>query len=302
MAVFFIAFQQLSDYIFKSIMKRFSFYKYSGAGNDFILIDEKENPGFRINVDLVRKICSRRTSIGADGVLFFYECEGHDYSLDYYNADGSTGMLCANGARCSVLHAKKNGAIKDNHANFISNGKIYSGEVIEEGIVKLNLNSPSGLNQNIIIEVDDMTLTGDFIDTGSPFFVIDLDAQDNSLFVEKYEKVLAKVNVEYLGSKIRNHKKFAPMGVNVDFIQVNRELVRVRTFERGVEAETLASGTGSVAAGIIAGLKYNLNPPINIVTGGGIDMMVNYVRDEKVFSNVSLTGPVELVFTGVFFI
>ena len=280
-------------------MKSFSFFKYSGAGNDFILIEKSNNENITFNREEITKLCARRTGIGADGVLLFSDSDTSDFCVEYYNADGSTGMLCANGARCSIFHAAKSRSKDFKLLNFSANGKNYSGKVIEDKIVRLNLNPPSGLKRNIVVEFDGKKLIGDFIDTGSPHLVIDTGSKE---FHSAVGDILENLDADLWGSKIRNLEMFAPVGVNVNFLEISSGSIKVRTFEKGVEAETLASGTGTVATGIIASLKYKLVPPLDIITGGGIKMKVDFTLENDTINNVSLTGPVDLVYRGEFFI
>ncbi|MBU1100536.1 MAG: diaminopimelate epimerase [Bacteroidetes bacterium] len=284
-------------------MKKISFYKYSGAGNDFILIDGHENSNFKINTEEIVNLCTRRTGIGSDGILHIQETEGYDYRLDFYNPDGSTGMLCANGARCSIAHASAKGWIDSKNVRFIANKREYSGVVLNKNLVRLNLLDPEGLELNKSVQIEGGYLSLHQINTGSPHVVVFLE-ELQKLGGSDYNDInsLVQIPVSTMGAEIRSLKDFLPEGVNVNFVHVSGDTVLVRTFEKGVEAETLASGTGSTASALISHVVKGLEPPIRVSTFGGDYMEINFKKNDNVISDVSLTGPAKEIFKGEYII
>ena len=268
-------------------MKNISFTKMSGAGNDFILIDGGDNPEFLPSEKMIQKLCDRHNGIGADGLILISSSEQYDFIMNYYNADGSTGSLCGNGARCAIKFASDTKRIKDKSAKFLSNNLEYSGEILEDGTIRFNLNPPYELRKNIQLKAAEKDITAHFINTGSPHVVIMVEDLD-------------KIPVETIGKEIRYLTEFAPGGTNVNFVKIVNKEIHIRTYERGVEGETLACGTGSVAAAIICYITDGIKPPVTILPGSKDKLFVNFnVRNDE-FSNVSLTGPVTEVYKGQF--
>jgi diaminopimelate epimerase len=270
-----------------SKMKNISFTKMSGAGNDFILIDVDDNPEFLFSEKTIQKLCDRHNGIGADGVILISSSEQYEFVMNYYNADGSTGSLCGNGARCAIKFALNTKRIIDKSKRFLSNNSEYSGEILEDGTIRFNLNPPYDLRKNIQLKAAGKDIKAHFINTGSPHVVIKVDELD-------------KIPIETIGKEIRYLPEFAPGGTNVNFVKIENEEIHIRTYERGVESETLACGTGSVAAAIICHETDGIKTPVTILPRSKDKLLVNFdVRNDE-FSNVSLTGPVEEVFKGQF--
>ncbi|MBN1301696.1 MAG: diaminopimelate epimerase [Melioribacteraceae bacterium] len=280
-------------------MNRIKFIKYSGAGNDFILIDDDENKEADLTPEKIRKICNRRYGIGADGILLISGSSDYDFTMTYYNSDGSLGSLCGNGARCAIKYAKLSGIFSGNTTKFMCNSEIYSGEVHDFSVVKFNLNQPQRLKHNFKIKILDQLVNASFIDTGSPHVVIDIhDIRRKPEEPGSFYKNISELPVVSIGRSVRNHKDFMPEGTNVNFISVEDSNIYIRTYERGVEDETLACGTGSVAAALIVSLNRDLTPPVTLITGGGDKLTVNFDYSNNYFSDVSLTGPAEEIFNG----
>jgi len=271
-------------------MKKILFKKYSGAGNDFVLVDQKENRNIDLVPEIVQKICNRRTGIGADGVLEIKDIPGYNFDLTYYNADGYPGSLCGNGSRCAIKYANDSGKIKNKKTNFICEESEYKGEVLTDNLVKFYLNQPRSFNKKIEIKLDKTIFRGDFIDSGSPHFVTEIKSD------------IKKLDVENLGRKIRLHKTFSPEGTNVNFVSLSGENVNIRTFERGVEAETLACGTGCVAAAAVMFLNGRIKPPVNLKVLGGDILTVDFIYKENNFENISLVGPAKQIFAGEYYL
>jgi diaminopimelate epimerase len=277
---------------FKAVMEKIIFTKMSGAGNDFIVIDKNRISSLHINKEFIQKICDRRNGIGADGLITIEDSVTHNFIMNYYNADGSTGSLCANGARCAILFASESGRLTGNTAKFISNEVEYKGEIISNSEIKFYLNPPKKIKYNFKIKAGGKLLNAHFADTGSPHIVIDINESENLL------TSLDKVPVEALGREIRHLPEFSPGGTNVNFIDVNNGVVKIRTYERGVETETFACGTGSVAAALICHITKKLSVPVQIIPKSNEKLFVNFDVENSKVRNLSLTGPAKVIFTG----
>ena len=273
-------------------MEVLTFTKMSGAGNDFIFIDKKQNHSLEIQTDFVKKICDRRNGIGADGLITIEDSSNYDFIMNYFNADGSTGSLCANGARCAILFASESGRLKDNKAKFLSNEVEYKGEVNSNSDIKFYLNPPKNIKYNFKIKAGGKLINAHFADTGSPHVVIDINES------ERFLPSLQELPVEKLGREIRYLSEFKPDGTNVNFVNVKDGVVHIRTYERGVEAETLACGTGSVAAALICYVNYKLSVPVKIFPKSNEKLLVNFDVENSKVRNLSLTGPAKVIFTG----
>jgi len=271
----------------------------SGAGNDFIFIDKNQNPELILTSEKIKNLCNRRKSIGADGLITIEDLADYSYKMIYYNADGSTGSLCANGARCSIWFAEKTARLKNGFAKFIFNDAEYSGEVLEDELIKFNLNSPKQIKYNFKIKASWQMMTSNFADTGSPHVVIRIsDVLKDALNPKSSFQNIMDFPVINLGREIRHSSDFKPGGANVNFIDVIDNVIHIRTYERGVEDETLACGTGSVAAAVICYVTDNLKPPVTLKTYGGDYLTVNFEVENQKVKNLSLTGPAKIIFEG----
>ena len=284
---------------FHTCMRAISFYKLSGAGNDFILFDRKENPQLQITPEFARKVCSRRFGIGSDGILFFGDSQDYDFDLNYYNADGSTGVLCGNGARCAIRFAQVSGRMKSKDTKFTVNNVMYSGKTHSNGKVTFNLNNPEDIKLNLRIPFKGQTLKASYAYTGAPHLVINIkdirkDPDDRKSSYKNMEDIPAYE----LGKEIRYLETFSPEGVNVNFILYDEGHKKIRTYERGVEDETLACGTGAAASAVTAFLNFNIKPPVTFLTKGGAELEINFKSGSKGIHDLSLTGPAEIVFKG----
>jgi diaminopimelate epimerase len=280
-------------------MQKIFFKKMSGAGNDFIFVDLNQNTGLILTPEKIRNLCNRRNGIGADGVITIEDLSGYSYKMVYYNADGSTGSLCANGARCSIWFAEKTLRLKNGVAKFISNDADYSGEVLGDELIKFNLNSPKQIKYNFKIKASGQMITSNFADTGSPHVVIKIsDVLKDVMNPKSSFQNILDFPVFNLGREIRHSSDFKPGGTNVNFIEVIDNVINIRTYERGVEDETLACGTGSVAVALICYVTENLKPPIILKTFGGDKLTVNFEVENQKVRNLSLTGPAKMIFEG----
>jgi len=273
-------------------MIEINFTKLTGAGNDFVLIDKKLNPDLLIESELIRRVCDRKFGVGADGLLIIEDEENIDFKMDYFNSDGSSGMLCGNGARCIIKYADFSGRIDGKNTKFTFNGENFSGVLIDDEIIKFQLNSPTKFKQNFEIEILNKKLNVSFIDTGAHHVIVNIDDPVNA--IENIELF----PVEKIGREIRYSKYFDPIGANVNFISIKDNIINIRTYERGVEQETLACGTGSVAAAITSVIEGKLTTPVKLKTRGGDILEVDFKIYENDIENVSLTGPAKIVFQG----
>ena len=264
------------------------FSKLSAAGNDFILIDNRNNVIAKESYHtLAKKLCDRKYSIGADGLILLQNSQDKDFKMKYLNADGSCACMCGNGGRSVAKFAYDLGIV-DSKMVFETEAGIVKAEILTQDRVKLDLYNPKDLKQNIKLQIEDKNFNADFINTGVPHIVIFVD-DIKSLDVFKY------------GRLIRYSKVFEPEGTNVNFVQlldVNR--LFVRTYERGVEDETLACGTGITASGIVSVLKGFTKSPVGIVSKGGDRLSVSFnVGLNMQVNNVVLEGPAIISFKGI---
>ena len=260
-----------------------AFTKMNGAGNDFLLIDNREAQ-VSLSREQIAHLCHRQRGIGADGLIYLRigkECA--DWAWEFYNADGSDAEMCGNGARCFARFIQDTADVGREVSFETVCGVIHA--VIKEELVTVNLTDPHGLilNETITTSVGEKTVHS--LNTGVPHAV---------LFVENADKEL----VAGLGAEIRHHDHFSPDGTNVNFVQILEEgHIRVRTYERGV-GETLACGTGVSASGMISAHLNNWPSPVRVDVLGGDQLGVGFSQEGDVFSSVQLTGPAEFVFTG----
>jgi diaminopimelate epimerase len=252
------------------------FSKYQGAGNDFILIDHTISPLKNIDNELIAKLCDRRFGIGGDGLMFLTKHADYDFEMVYYNADGNVGSMCGNGGRCIVAFAKHLGII-DSETNFLAvDGPHYAKITAEGNWVELQM-----------IDVDAITKDGEafVLNTGSPHYV------------EKVQN-LAELDVFTTGKAIRNNVTYQQNGINVNFVEDKGDHLFVRTFERGVEDETYACGTGVTAVAMAMAQQKeagHIQTPIEVLGG---KLQINFDYDGLKFTNVFLCGPAERVFDG----
>ena len=253
------------------------FWKMHGAGNDFILVDDRSRGFPAGDPAFILRLCDRRRGIGAEGLLLIQPSSNADFRMRFFNPDGSEADMCGNGARCIARLACEIGAAPADMRIETAAGPVRA-EVIPP-LVRLHLPPPRDWRLNLSMAWEGRNLTVHFVNSGVPHAI---------LVVEN----LAAVNVTALGAAIRRHKLFAPAGTNADFIQVTGpDSLAVRTYERGVEAETLACGTGVVAAALVAERLELVRAPVRVKTAGG-DILEVGLRP------LTLTGPAEHSFRG----
>ena len=251
------------------------FYKYQGTGNDFIMIDNR-NLGLTNDRELIEHLCHRRFGIGADGLIYLQDKAGYDFEMVYFNSDGNESSMCGNGGRCLIQFAHDLGLIS-RHCKFMAIDGEHEGEIRSDGLVSLKMK-----------EVDSIeNYNNDFVlNTGSPHYV-------------QFTNAVNRIQMPEEPQKIRYSERFAAEGINVNFVEKKstNELF-VRTYERGVEGETLSCGTGVVASALSLAYKsgQNLNE-VNIETPGG-HLQVKFETAGKGYRNIFLLGPAVRVFEG----
>jgi diaminopimelate epimerase len=264
-----VSFAVLTDISFTFVRMIFHFSKYEGSGNDFIMADNR-NGSFEGGQQLIAQLCDRRFGIGADGLILIESSGEADFFMRYYNSDGRESTFCGNGGRCAAAFAKKL-EINGNSARFLARDGFHEAEINGEQ-VRLKMRDT---------KLPEIYQDGFFLFTGSPhlvFWVNDVDQTD----------------VYSQGRKIRTD--YSEEGSNVNFAQRLPDRIRLRTYERGVENETLSCGTGVTAAALIAALG-GLSSPVQVETPGGL-LKVEFQRKADGFSDVYLSGPARFVFSG----
>ncbi len=255
--------------------RKIQFLKYQGTGNDFIIIDQWDEE-FDLSRDEIAHLCDRRMGIGADGLMYLRKSKEVDFQMIYYNSDGNESTMCGNGGRCiSSLYFSKTGKRK---VTFLAIDGIHESKLLDSGNISLHMSDVDEIKKMV---------EGYFIDTGSPHLVI-------------FTADVKGKNINKDGAEIRYSDQFASEGVNVNFMEVKNDFINVRTYERGVEGETLSCGTGVTASAIIAGEhsdKLSGKNGIKTITLGG-ELKVHYIKEDQLFTNIWLTGPAQLVFKG----
>ncbi len=262
------------------------FWKMNGAGNDFIMLDNRDL-ALRLSKEQIARLCDRHRGIGADGMLLVEPAaDGGDFKMRYYNADGGEAEMCGNGARCfgrfvNALHGE---ALKS--VSFETLAGLISAE-FEGGQVRINMSEPHGLKLGQSLAVAGETLAVHSVNTGVPHAVV---------FVDDLESV----DVLRLGAGLRYHEAFAPKGTNANFAKVlSPGSIAIRTYERGVEGETLACGTGMVACGLIHHELTGSASPVSVKVKGGDTLSIGFTETvPHQFRNVTLFGPADFVFEG----
>ena len=254
------------------------FFKYQGTGNDFVVIDNRNGHDLTLTIAQVKALCDRRFGIGADGLMLLNDKPGYDFEMIYYNADGKEGSMCGNGARCLVKFAENQGIQREIYKFSATDGE-HEARIDGDGIVYLKMN-----DVDMIVNHH-----SDFmVDTGSPHYV-------------KLVPQLANLDVFKKGREIRYSREFEKEGINVNFVEQLDEpdKIFVRTYERGVENETLSCGTGVTAAALVCYHNENGFNEVEVKTlGGRLNVEFDRIDDGK-FRNIWLCGPAEKVFSGI---
>lgn len=257
--------------------KNIKFSKYQGAGNDFILIDNRNNDFDRSNEDLIERICDRKFGIGGDGLMLLQNSNNYDFEMVYFNADGREGTMCGNGGRCIVAFARDLEIIQTK-TDFMAVDGAHQATITDN---QVNLG---------MIDVNTIHKDGPafVLNTGSPHYVIEI-------------KNLKDYDVFHNGASIRNNDIYGEKGINVNFVEKEAEGYFLRTFERGVEDETLACGTGATAAAMAMAIQEEqegfIEIPIRVLGG---QLYISFTKETNHFKEVHLKGPAEFVFKGEF--
>ncbi len=253
----------------------FKFYKYQGTGNDFVILNNSHNEFDFLSAAQIKFLCDRRFGIGGDGLMLLNNKPNYDFEMKYYNSDGAESTMCGNGGRCLVQFAADNGLIKDNYHFWAIDGE-HEAIINDNGWIKLKMK-----NVDQVEHKDDDSI----LDTGSPHYVKLVTDVHN---IEVYKE----------GKEIRYNKRFAEDGINVNFVEVQDRQIYVRTYERGVENETLSCGTGVTAAALVFAhnpLGFN---HVDVETPGGKLAVEFKIKAKGIFYDIWLCGPATFVFSG----
>jgi diaminopimelate epimerase len=257
--------------------------KLTGAGNDFVAVD---NTRGRLQVDwsaFAKAVCERHYGVGADGLLVLAPSSRADFTMLYYNADGSSGGMCGNGGRCCVLFARENGVEHDD-ISFEALGYLYKATFTGAGI-RVAMKDPERIRRGVLVHATAGKFLCHAVNTGSPHVVT---------FVDDIESV----DVTSTGRELRGHTEFMPEGTNVNFVQVlGKDTIAIRTYERGVEAETLACGTGSIASAVMAAIERGAPSPVIVRTRSGEILRVGFTFNGENVTSISLEGHARIIFS-----
>jgi diaminopimelate epimerase len=276
--------------------KKIYFAKMVASGNDFIILDQRKKSFVNKLKSLAVSICNRKYGIGADGLLILEKSKIADMRMRIFNPDGSEPNMCGNGIRCAAFYVALSHQPSNNSArvmNFETKAGVLNTQVYKnKAEVKVRMAKPKDIKLGLPIKVNKRTIRVNFINTGVPHAVIFVEGMDN-------------IDVVDIGRQIRFHKRFQPQGTNVDFVQLMDERnIKLRTYERGVEDETLACGTGGVAAALIYALRikqYAIRR-INVHTKSGEILKVEFGKINGKFSDVWLQGTAKMVYSGVYYV
>ena len=250
------------------------FYKYQGTGNDFVILDNRDGLYSSLTEEQVKLLCDRKFGIGADGLMLLETIEGFDFRMKYFNADGKEGSMCGNGGRCLVQFAKDMG-ISSSHYHFLAVDGPHEAEIDSKGLIRLKMKDVNAIASDGTDKV---------LDTGSPHYIRFMDDLNHlDVFTE--------------GRKIRYNNQYREKGINVNFVFRDNDGIRVRTYERGVENETLSCGTGVTASAIAASDGMGQQHVFINVEGGKLEVAFNRL-DEQHCNNIWLIGPATFVFSG----
>ena len=255
---------------------KINFHKYQGAGNDFIILDNRNGAYDKLNTEQINRLCDRHFGIGADGLMMLKNNTGYDFEMLYFNADGKPGSMCGNGGRCMVKYVYNLGIHQYTYRFLASDGE-HEAEIDNQWI-RLKMKDVQEIEEHSSFAV---------LDTGSPHFV-------------KFANDVENIDVVETGREVRYSKRYMPDGINVNFVEsTGEDSIYVRTYERGVEDETLSCGTGVTAAALVSAHNPRGFNRVEVKTAGG-NLSVEFTKtDEMHFENIWLCGPAELVFEGV---
>jgi diaminopimelate epimerase len=265
---------------------RLSFVKMNGAGNDFVLVDNRQR-AVRLDREQVIRLCHRQRGVGADGIILLIPCDSGkaDWAWQFYNSDGSEAEMCGNGARCFARYLQKLTGVCD-QVTFETIAGVISAR-FNGDLVTVGLTPPKEMRLHETVTVPSGPLTCHSVNTGVPHAVIFVPDADQAM-------------VQQIGAEVRYHRHFAPRGTNVNFVQVlGPNAIRVRTYERGVEGETLACGTGVTASALVSARLHQFASPVKVQVQGGDTLTVGFRESVGQFAEVTLTGPADFAFEGI---
>ena len=259
---------------------KIAFEKYQGAGNDFVIIDNRESTYIKISTKHIKTLCDRNFGVGADGLIMINSSDTVDFEMQYYNSDGQQSSMCGNGGRCAVAFAKHKNIIEDT-TTFSAIDGLHNAMVNSNETVTLNMVDVSSFSRdkNAVIT-----------DTGSPHYVLKVSN-------------VAVIDVFKEGAAVRNSETYSPDGLNVNFVQsIGSAQYKIRTYERGVENETLACGTGAVAAALVMHYTNETTATQIEMKALGGDLVIDFKVNKNKYTDIRLTGPAKAVFSGIFHI
>lgn len=264
---------------------RIPFWKMHGAGNDFILVDDRAMSFPSTDRAWLQGISSRRTGVGCEGIILIQPSQLTDFRMRFFNPDGGEVEMCGNGARCVARLAHEIGAAPEQMTFDTVAGPIRA--EMSGDLVRLQLTPPKDWVLDGLLELDDGPLSYRSVDSGVPHVVIEVDDLDHT-------------DVHELGAQVRHHERFAPAGTNANFVHITSpNRLRIRTYERGVEQETLACGTGIVAAALVSAKAGRVSAPVHVTPASGDVIEVDFELTEEGAGNVTMLGPAVHVFEGV---
>ena len=266
-------------------MQKIEFMKMSGTGNDFILIDNRDGkiPEDKMSY-LAERACRRRESVGADGMIFIVDSDKYDFEWKFFNSDGSVAEMCGNGGRCTARFALLSGITCESMTFMTLAGPISAD--VSGRTVKVLMPVPTGLKADIDLPLEQGWLNAGFVNTGVPHVVVQVEN-------------IKDIPVNEQGRAIRYHSMFQPAGTNANFMSVKgTDQLYVRTYERGVENETLACGTGAIASSLIANVRGLVSSPVTVTTSGGEELKIHFEKEGDSFSRVWLEGGTSIIYKG----
>ena len=268
-------------------MRKIAFTKMHGAGNDFVLIDDRAETFPVHDHILLAMLAAPRTGIACEGVILVQKSSVADFRMVFFNPDGTEADLCGNGARCVAAFAREIGVVTSPAMTFETRAGLVDAEVSPNGAVKVWMPEPKNRRYGLQVKVGDTFVAGDYVEAGVPHFIVPCES-------------VASVDVEGLGRALRLSDAFAPNGTNVDFVQfLPAHKAIIRTYERGVEAESGACGTGEVATAVVAVETKKMSLPVHVRTSQGYTLTVDGDWRHAKATGFTLTGPVKKVFDGV---
>ena len=264
-------------------MDKIEFYKMSGSGNDFIIIDNRNNIIDENGLsNFIAKVCRRKMAVGADGLILVENTDSADFKWRFFNSDGSDAEMCGNGARCVARFAYLND-IAGSNMSFETLAGLVKAEVIGER-VKVKMTDPLELKTDDTVELENGLVSISSINTGVPHVVIVKDSIDD-------------IDIVNIGREIRYHDQFSPAGTNVNFVcHIKDNTIAIRTYERGVEDETLACGTGAAASAIIMAHKMKLDSPLSVLTRSGGYLNIFFKEKEGQYYDIYLEGDARIIY------